>query len=98
MKVNERNGVQSRGVDGPGGPRLDAPAEPPPPATAEDRVSVSDTARELARLKADLGPVDLLRPDRVASIRDVMAKGQYSADPPQVARNFLRDILSQLLG
>ena len=97
MKVNERKGVLNRGVEGPTGPRLDSPSEPAPPATAEDRVSVSDTARELARLRSDLGPVDLLRPERVASIQDVMAKGQYSADPPRVARDFLRDILTQLL-
>jgi anti-sigma28 factor (negative regulator of flagellin synthesis) len=96
MKVNERKGVLSRGVEGPGAIRPDAPSEASP-ATAEDRVSVSDTARELARLRNELGPVDLLRPERVASIQDIMAKGQYSADPPRVARDFLRDILTQLL-
>jgi flagellar biosynthesis anti-sigma factor FlgM len=97
MKVNERKGVLNRGVEGPGAVRPDAPTEAPPPAAAEDRVTVSDTARELARLRNELGPVDLVRPERIASIQDVMAKGQYSADPPRVARDFLRDILSQLL-
>jgi|SRR5690349_8210080 len=98
MKVNDRKGLPSQGVQAPTGARLDGPAEPPAPAAAEDRVSVSDTARDLARLRADLGPVELFREDKVASIRDVMAKGQYSADPPDVARHLLRDVLAQLLG
>ncbi|HYR96938.1 MAG TPA: flagellar biosynthesis anti-sigma factor FlgM [Candidatus Binatus sp.] len=87
----------SRGVEGPGPIRPDAPAATPPPGGGEDRVTVSDTARELARLRSELGPVDLLRADRVASLQDVMAKGQYSADPPRVARDFLGEILAQLL-
>ena len=97
MKVNERKGLVSRGVEGSGAIRPDAPSEAPPPGSAEDRVTVSDTARELARLRSELGPVDLMRADRVVSIQDVMAKGQYSADPPRVARDFLGEILAQLL-
>ena len=97
MKVNGRKGAITHGVEGPGSVRLDGPNEAPPPASGEDRVTVSDTARELARLRNELGPVDSVRTDHVASIRDVMAKGQYSADPPRVARDFLHEILSQLL-
>jgi flagellar biosynthesis anti-sigma factor FlgM len=96
MKVNDRK-VLNRVVEGTAGVRPDASAAATPPAAPEDRVSVSDTARELARLRSDLGPVDLMRPEKVASIQDVMAKGQYSADPPHVARDFLREMLSQLL-
>ena len=97
MKVNQGKGPLNRGVEGIAGPRLDGPSEPAPADAGEDRVSVSDTARELSRLRGDLGPVDLLRPEKVASIQDIMAKGQYSADPPRVAHDLLRDLLSQLL-
>ena len=97
MKINERKGLVSQGVEGPGPIRPDAPSAAPPPGSGVDRVTVSDTGRELARLRSELGPVELLRADRVASIQDVMAKGQYSADPPRVARDFLGEILAQLL-
>jgi flagellar biosynthesis anti-sigma factor FlgM len=98
MKVNDRKGVLNRAVECTAGVRpSDASAAATTPAAPEDRVSVSDAARELSRLRSDLGPVDLVRPEKIASIQDVMAKGQYSADPPRVARDFLREILSQLL-
>jgi flagellar biosynthesis anti-sigma factor FlgM len=97
MKVNDRKGVVNRGVEGPGPVGLDAPGAPAAPSVPEDRISVSDMARELAKLRNELGPIDQVRTEKIASIQDIMAKGQYSADPPRVARDFLRDILAQLL-
>jgi anti-sigma28 factor (negative regulator of flagellin synthesis) len=67
------------------------------PARAADRVGVSDTDRLLAGLKAEVGPLDVLREEKVTGLRAVMAKGNYSADIQDVARQFLRELLGQLL-
>ena len=66
-------------------------------AGAADRVSVSDMGHLLAGLKAEVGPLDVLREEKVTRLRAVMAKGTYSADIQDVARQFLRELLGQLL-
>ena len=66
-------------------------------AGAADRVSVSDMGLLLAGLKAEVGPLDVLREEKVTRLRAVMAKGTYSADIQDVARQFLRELLGQLL-
>jgi anti-sigma28 factor (negative regulator of flagellin synthesis) len=65
---------------------------------ADDQVSVSETARQLAILRIGVGNVSLVREEKVTGLRAVMAKGQYSADFQNVARDVLRELLSQLLG
>jgi len=51
----------------------------------------------LAGLKAEVGPLDVLREEKVTGLRAVMAKGNYSPDIQDVARQFLRELLGQLL-
>jgi anti-sigma28 factor (negative regulator of flagellin synthesis) len=53
--------------------------------------------RLLAGLKAEVGPLDVLREEKVTGLRAVMATGNYSADIQDVARQFLRELLGQLL-
>ncbi len=91
MKVNEPKVLLHPHFGGPTR-RL-----PRAPAGAADRVSVSDVGRLLAGLKAEVGPLDVLREEKVTGLRAVMAKGNYSADIQDVARQFLRELLGELL-
>ena len=59
-----------------------------------DRVQVSDTARLLVRLKAEVGPVNTVRNDVVARLRDQVASGEYRPDFGLVAQNMLRDVMT----
>lgn len=96
MKINERKGVVDPAVAGSVGRPDGAAAAPEPPAAA-DRVSVSDAARDLARLRSEVGDVNTVSADKVSGLSAVMAKGQYSADVRQVAAKVLRSILGDLL-
>src|SRR5262245_36749101 len=61
---------------------------------ARDRVSVSAAARDLARLREEVGSVDAVRESRVAELRTAVATGQYRVDAFAVARSVLRDLMS----
>ena len=101
MKINDGKGVQGPLLDGSGAVR------PAPAAGADrhgdagvptaDQVSVSETARKLAQLHAEVGDPAAVRQERVEGLRAVMAKGQYSADIGRVAEQFLRETLGGLL-
>jgi flagellar biosynthesis anti-sigma factor FlgM len=93
MKINERKGVldsQLAGID---------PIRPEgrPVVAGEgdtgDRVNVSDTARQLAGLRALVGDVDGIRPERVAVLQAAIDAGTYAPDGDAVARAVLRDSL-----
>ena len=91
MKVNEPKVLLHPRFGGPTGRAWEAPT------SAADRVSVPDMGRLLAGLKGEMGPLDVLREEKVTALRAVMAKGDYSADVQDVARQFLRELLGQLL-
>jgi flagellar biosynthesis anti-sigma factor FlgM len=65
-----------------------------PPAT-EDKVSVSDEARTLGRLRAELGEVDGIRADKVAELRGQIERGEYLPDLKQAARKLLEAIFGE---
>jgi hypothetical protein len=96
MKVNERKGVIDPAVAG-SAVRPDGAAASPEPPVAADRVSVSDAARDLARLRSEVGDVNTVSMEKTSGLSAVMAKGQYSADPRDVAGKVLRSILGDLL-
>ena len=96
MKVNERKGVIDPAVAG-SAVRPDGAAAASEPPAAADRVSVSDAARDLARLRSAVGDVNTVGAERVSGLSAVMAKGQYSADVRDVAAKVLRSILGELL-
>ncbi len=93
MKINDHGG--------PGGPQR--PGEAPgvqtdvtrgrrgsaPAPAAGDRVSVSEEARTLARLRADLGDVDAIRSDKVETLRGQIERGEFKPDLKAVARKLL---------
>ena len=91
MKVNEPKVLLHPRFGGPTGRMSGARAGDP------DRVSVSDMDGLLAGLKAEVGPLDVLREEKVTRLRAVMAEGNYGADIQDVARQFLRELLGQLL-
>jgi len=91
MKVNEPKVLLHPRFGGPTGHVSRAPTR------AADRVSVSDIGRLFAGLKGEVGPLDVLREEKVTGLRALMAKGNYSADVQDVARQFLRELLGQLL-
>ena len=96
MKVNERKGPIDPAVAGPA-VRPDGGAVAPEPPAAADKVSVSDAARDLARLRGAVGDVNTVDTEKVSGLSAVMAKGQYSADVRDVASKVLRSILGELL-
>ena len=98
MKVDDRKGPQ--GLSGPGAIQPAAGTVGLSETPVADQVSVSDTARRLAQLRAELGDVSVegIRQEKVEGLRAVMAKGQYSADLEDVAQKLLRDVLGGLLG
>lgn len=94
MKINERNGVLDTQLGGAEALRSDAGTTTRQgTATASgDRVSVSDTARSLAALRADVGDLGAVREDRVAGLRAVLDDGSYQVDFHTVAASVLREI------
>ena len=94
MRVDERKGVVGPSIEGRTGVRDGAAAQG---TAGSDRVSVSDAARELAGLRAEVGPVDTVRTARVADLRRAIAAGTYRVDPSEVAVGMLRDVLGSLL-
>ena len=99
MKIDERKGVldpQLTGTD-PIRPETRTPVAQPA-AVAGDRVSVSDTARELAGLRAAVGDLTGLREDRVAALQSAVDAGRYAPEPHAVAKSVLRDLIGDALG
>jgi len=99
MKV-DRKGPQAPSVGGAGAVQPAAGAPTPTSSQANDQVSVSETARQLAQLRAAVGDVEpdaAISAAKVEGLRSIMAKGQYSADLEDVARKLLRDALGGLL-
>ena len=65
-----------------------------PPAT-EDKVSVSDEARTLSRLRGELGEVDAVRTEKVEELRGQIERGEYRPDLKQAARKLLEAIFGE---
>ncbi len=100
MKIDDRKGVLDPQLAGTDGIRPDGrgPAAPgASPAPAGDRVSVSDTARQLAGLRAAVGDLDAVRTDRIAALQAAIDAGRYAPDAGAVARSVLRDVLGDVV-
>ena len=106
MKITDRNGLPGARVDG-----TPLTTGTPPPAKngargegigSGDQVDVSDVAKTLARLAAHRQTVtegiDSVREDRVAALREAVAKGQYQPNFDAVARSFLAETFGPLVG
>lgn len=60
-----------------------------------DRVSVSEEARTLSRLRAEVGDVGAIRTERVEELRTKIAQGEYRVDLKAVARKLLESIFGE---
>jgi flagellar biosynthesis anti-sigma factor FlgM len=96
MKVDDRKSVTD--------PRLGTTSTVQPgtapasePVSGGDQVTVSSAARELARLRAEVGDVSAVDQQKLQGLTAVMARGQYSADLRDVAKKILREMMSDLL-
>ena len=91
MKINERKGVLDPQLAGAEPVRADGRPAVQSEGAEGDRVNVSDTARQLAGLRAAVGDLDAVRPERVAVLQAAIDAGRYTPDPTAVARALLRD-------
>jgi hypothetical protein len=98
MKVNDRNrGVIDPRVGGAGGVAPGGAGDPATGPGATDQVSVSDTARELARLKAEVGDPGAVDEYRVATLHALTGQGRYTPDVRGTAEAFVREVVGDLL-
>ena len=95
MRIDDAKELGGAKVDGARGTRGGASLRNALGFEDGDRVQVSDTARLLVRLKAEVGPVNTVRNDVVARLRDQVASGEYQPDFGTVAQNMLRDVMTQ---
>ena len=102
MKINDHGGTGA--PNGPGealGVRRDAyrkQESQQSAASGGDKISVSEEARTLSRLRTEIGNVDAVRTDRVESLRDRIESGQYEVDLKAVARKFLESLTGERSG
>jgi flagellar biosynthesis anti-sigma factor FlgM len=97
MKIDDRKGVLDPQLVGTDPVRPDGRAVVPQTAQTGDRVSVSDTARQLAGLRAAVGDLGEVRPERVAVLQAAVDAGRYDVDPHAVAQSFLREVAGDAL-
>lgn len=57
-----------------------------------DKVSVSEDARRLSRLKQEIGNVDAVRTEKVEALREQIQRGEYEVDLKSVAKKLLESI------
>jgi len=97
MKIGDRKDLVSPRVAEVGAVRRGVTGPLTAAAVADDVVSVSDAARELAVLRIGVGDPMRVRTEKVSELRAAMARGEYRVDTEHVARDLLRDVLGQLL-
>jgi negative regulator of flagellin synthesis FlgM len=102
MKINDHGGTGA--PNGPGealGVRRDAYRDQKSQqgaASSRDKITVSEEARTLSRLRKEIGDVDAVRTDKVAALRDKIESGQYEVDLKAVARKFLESLNGERSG
>jgi len=63
------------------------------PTTGGDKVSLSDEARALSRLRTEVGDVSGVRAEKVEEVRGRIERGEFQIDLKAVARKFIESIL-----
>jgi len=66
--------------------------------TGSDKVSVSEEARTLSRLRAELGDVGAVRTEKVEELREKIDRGEFRVDLKAVARKLLESIFGESSG
>jgi len=98
MKVDDRKTVLDPRVGGTPAPAPGGHAAVGGTAPASDRVSVSDTARDLARLRAAVGDAGTVREEKIAALREAVENGSYHPDVRETAKKLLRELIGDLVG
>ena len=103
-------GMQPGGIapsSGPAGPVGPAPVQPAGPsetggteapaaipAAGRDRIDLSPVAASVQRLVEEARQLPEVRADKVAALREKIARGEYQVDPQQVAERMLYRLLA----
>ncbi len=66
-------------------------------ARSDDSVDVSDTARTLQRLRAEIGDLETTATDTVRALQQRIDAGDYRPAPRAVAERLLTELASDLL-
>ena len=74
--------------------RPSGPTATQKPSEHQDRVQISEHAKELQRLKSLTGQPDAARDARVEKIRQSVEGGTYSVDGTKVADAIIRQVLT----
>lgn len=95
MRINDKlNNVG--GVQRPDVPREKAQVEKPeaPEAAAKkDQVTVSDKAKEIAKLKAEVNDMPEIRADRVEEVKKAIDAGTYNVKGEAVAGKLIKEAI-----
>ena len=99
MKIHENAGVgapkRSNDVRGVRDKLKEQGARTRTGKAGTDRISVSEEARLLSKLRRELGDIGSVRAEKVQALRDRIEKGEYRPDLKAVARSFLESILTE---
>lgn len=74
-----------------------APSGTEQTGAGEDRIEVSDLARTLAALRAEVGDPEAIDTERVTELRNAVASGTYDPPASEVADALLRELASNRL-
>jgi negative regulator of flagellin synthesis FlgM len=79
-------------------PRSEAPGSGSvPPARSEDTVSLTHSAHLMSKLEEVVNQTPIVDPERVATLKNAIASGNYEIDEQRVADKILR-LERELLG
>lgn len=81
--------------------RVDAPATPPVEIKAEriqeDKVSLSDTSRDMQTAKQAIASSQDIRQEKVNELKQAVASGRYEIDAGKVAEKMIGSIISEVI-
>jgi hypothetical protein len=97
MRITRRSSIQSPVVGGTTSPDGGATRSGGTGASG-DSVEVSETARALQRLRAEIGDLDTVATDTVRELQRRVDSDEYHPAPRLVAERMLTELASDLLG
>lgn len=81
--------------------RIESPetrqTEAPPEVARDDKVSLSQTSREMQLAKTAVAETTEVREEKVAQIKQAIANDQYKMDTGKMADNLIGSIISEII-
>ena len=96
MKITRRSSISTPPVND-GTPATGGPSRPAAGTGAADSVELSGAARQLQRLRAEVGDVETVGVDRVAALQQRVDAGEYHPPAREVAERLLSELASDAL-